>query len=113
MGALSLKDGKFWRDGNEVSPKIGDPEMIALLKAEERRLTKMEEAGEIDASIRITSVECEISFKCVCGRHIARLHEPICPYEECFSVDDVYTTITCPHCGIEYECEDGIVRVVK
>ena len=68
---LTLKDGKFWRDGVEISPRIGDAEQIALLKKEERRIEEMEEYG-ISIHTEAAAVRIECDFDCICGSMVEK-----------------------------------------
>ncbi|WP_294591715.1 hypothetical protein [uncultured Rikenella sp.] len=115
MGKLTLKDGKFWRDGVEVPPRIGDAEQIALLQQAEREA----EQREIDANG--DGIELEFSIEelrytgqitCICGKVISNDFE--CNYfGRSDSFEDVMTAacdshcMKCPKCGREYEIVYG------
>lgn len=115
MGTLTLKDGKFWRDGVEVPPRIGDAEQIALLQQAEREA----EQREIDANGDGIELEFELKelrytgeITCICGQTVRESFE--CNYFGCSdSFEDVMTAdcdshcMECPRCGREYEIVYG------
>lgn len=114
-GELTLKNGKFWRDGVEVPPRIGDAEQIALLRQAERNA----EQREIDANG--DGIELEFELKklrytgeiiCICGQRVRRDFE--CDYFDCIgSLEEIMEDncdshcMECPGCGREYEIVYG------
>lgn len=114
-GILTLKDGKFWRDGLEVPPRIGDAEQIALLRqaernAEQREIDANGDGIELEFSIEELRYTGEIT--CVCGQIIRKDFE--CNYFGCSdSFEEVMEEtcdshcMECPRCGREYEIVFG------
>lgn len=115
MGKLTLKYGKFWLDGKEAPPQIGNTEQIALLKAEEKRLKDLEENG-ISVNFNLDSVEFDVSFNCLCGYEIKSHFTdnfPNCNFydENDMSVFIDGTHYTCPFCNRKYyydECDEKV-----
>jgi hypothetical protein len=66
---LKLVNGKFYRDGVEVKPEIGNPEMIKLLQRENDKKAKQNAKG-IEGKFRsedITYYTHHVNFTCECG----------------------------------------------
>ena len=66
---LKLINGKFYRDGVEVKPEIGNPEMIKLLQRENEKQAKKKAKG-IEGTFRseeITTYTHHVKFTCECG----------------------------------------------
>ena len=115
MGKPILKDGKFWRDGVEVPPRIGDAEQIALVKQVERDA----EWREIDANGDGIELEFELKelwytgkITCICG-HVAG-RDFVCrhfgdkDWIEGIVLDDCdEDVIKCPHCRRDYKIVSG------
>lgn len=104
-----LRNGKFYRNGKEVPLKVGDPEQIALLRAEgmyhhEPEL-EPEEIKEIlydglDLSVFMT-VTYNAEFTCLCGRIVrAEFEDDAIGYPREGDIDE--EEISCA-CGKEYE----------
>ncbi|WP_300726285.1 hypothetical protein [uncultured Rikenella sp.] len=117
MGTLTLKDGKFWRDGVEVPPRIGDAEQIALLKHIEYAEREREECERGDGLP--VSVYAELSMECICGQVLRS--------ETCSDLDygtdeitdwierqDTYKVAFSCSCGRDYRInEHGYAKLVK
>lgn len=114
-GILTLKDGKFWRDGVEVPPRIGDAEQIALLRqaerdAEQREIDANGDGIELEFKPKELRYTCEIT--CICGyvvnRDFACTH---CGWSDSFEKIMEYNCdshcMECPRCGREYEIVFG------
>ena len=115
MGKLTLKDGKFWRDGVEVPPRIGDAEQIALVKQVERDA----ERREIDANGDGIELEFELKelryagkITCICG-HVISQDFACCHFGDSDLIEDIVEEdcdshcMECLKCGREYEIVFG------
>lgn len=67
---LTLRDGKFWRNGQIEPPEIGNTEQIELLKKQYSYFEKLKESGlELSYDIEITYT-AHSQFNCQCGKQI-------------------------------------------
>lgn len=117
---LRLVDGQFMRGDEVVAPEIGNREQIALLQAEERRLTMLEEqakSGGLRAYIYAENVSyvaiCE--FDCVCGYHnrIESLNQ-FADYVYCDDIPDYEDEIIeCCKCRTKYIVEGNRLKPRK
>ena len=106
---LTLLNGKFYRDGQEVPLKVGDPEQIALLQA----AIKEEEAKEFSNSIQGTVYSEEI----VTYYPVLDFTCPKCKHKNTYKFDDAATEweaegddidlcdTSCMLCGLDFTIE--------
>lgn len=68
---LTIKDGKFYRDGVIEAPEHGNIDQIKLMNdiLRERELLKTD-GVEVDVEV-IEVFKCHVSYKCACGRSVA------------------------------------------
>lgn len=113
-GKLTLEGGKFWRDGVEVPPRIGDAEQIAFLREIERGAEQRENDANGAGIVLVYSVD-EIRYTgeitCICGDIVRNSFE--CNGFCSDSLDDVMMAdsdshcMKCPSCGRKYEIVFG------
>lgn len=102
------------RNGIEVPPRIGDAEQIALLKAEERRANKVEQAAMgdgIEVDITIDSIRSTMSFTCICGREITAKGMTYSSDPDDVDVEYDGYTHECPQCRRRYSIEFGAAKL--
>lgn len=114
MGTLTLKDGKFWRDGVEVPPRIGDAEQIELLRQAERQAQQRETDANGDGIELVFDLE-ELQYAgeitCICGQVISQNFT--CEHFDCDSIEGLMVwdcegrCMKCLKCGREYEIVFG------
>ena len=114
MGTLTLKDGKFWRDGIEVPPRIGDAEQIALLQQAERQAQQREADANgdgIELEFELKELRYTGEITCICGYLISQNFT--CEYFDCDSIEGLIEEdcdshcMECPKCGRKYEIVFG------
>lgn len=71
MNKLYIRHGKFFRDGVEERPEIGNVEQIDCLRKHERFMETMKEGVSIEAEADIDEEYVWVVwFKCFCGNYL-------------------------------------------
>lgn len=104
MGKLTLKNGKFYRDGKVVKPEFGNKEQIALMEEWRKELEK---GILVTTDVYLKMIHyLSISWECLCGRvNETSYHEQ---FEDGYpNEDDIKSSIgdyvCCESCDKEYE----------
>jgi hypothetical protein len=104
MGELTIKNGKFYRDGEVVKPEFGNKEQIALMEQWRKELEKgILVTPKIEEK---TIYNLSVSWECLCGRlNETTYHEQYEDWEP--DNDDIKDFIgdevCCESCDKEYE----------
>ena len=114
---MELKNGKFYEDGKEVPPEIGNVAQICLLQQAERKAQLEEKEGiEVNFDTRNFTFDVVAEFICSCGNRCGNYFES--DYDD--DPDDVDfnwffddETIKCPKCGRVYKINDGMAKMIK
>lgn len=102
MPELIIKNGRFYRNGIEERPEIGNIEQINCLKETNRKNEEAEKGIEVDTDYEcITTGTAE--FRCVCGEKVYYEVE----FEGTPDDDDCFVgkVKSCKVCGRRYEFE--------
>lgn len=104
MGELTLKNGKFYRDGEVVKPEFGNKEQIALM---EQWRKELEKGLLVTPNIEEKTIyNLSVSWECLCGR--VNETKDYNEYEDWEPDDDdikdlIGDEVCCENCGKEYE----------
>jgi hypothetical protein len=104
MGELTLKNGKFYRDGEVVKPEFGNKEQIALMEQWRKELEKgLLVRPHIEEK---TIYNLSVSWECLCG--VVNITKDFEDYENWEPDDDdikdfIGDEVCCESCDKEYE----------
>ncbi|MDD5013569.1 MAG: hypothetical protein PHW73_00520 [Atribacterota bacterium] len=96
---LIISNGKFYRDGIEEKPEIGNLEQIKVLREYERKMDSLQGGMEVHVDYEV-EITASASFTCKCSKKLhlscaAGAEEDV----DCFAE----RKITCPQCKTSYK----------
>lgn len=106
--ALTIRGGQLYDGDTPIRPEIGNPEHIAALKRANAACEEAKRGISVDLDV---DIHYDISFKCVCGKHVEVSGDIYSSFltdtydavaQECYANNVV---ATCYHCGEKYRVE--------
>lgn len=114
---LSLKDGKFYREGKPVPLEFGNWEQIKLIKEKQERLAAINGEGmPIEVWVdEVVTYTAKTDFRCIKCDKFVYVDDEI---SDEFAKDDLLGIHSCWHCRQKYEIlknDEGefVVKVKK